>query len=368
MKFKLLMMLCTLSCSANQFTSLLLPPEFSKDAHIIKERQNLYRQLLPTIDNNEPDLFFIRSREPLSMSLESAYLSMIESAFMPANFVETGTYLGDSTLKAATQFQKVYSIELSPELFKKAQTRFKKNSRITLYQGDSCEQLPHIISEITGKTVYFLDAHYSLGQTAQGSQNTPILAELACIQKAGITDAIIIIDDIRMFYTPRIKNTNSFIDGYPNLNQIVETILSINSTYQCACIYDTLVAFPADEKITVSPVVQAITMSRLYDGNNYDQDELIKAELCIAKAVQDEKIIIEDLALTWTEPWSLEAGLSRHNPLWYGLSLLYNQAFAKALTYFTQAQQRGLNDWRIEWYITMAQAECFFDMRPEPNK
>lgn len=202
-----------------------------------------------------------------------------------------------------------------------------------------------------------------MGETAKGSSNTPIIEELEIIKKSSHKNAILIIDDTRMFYKPITNVKETFMDGYPTLNTIVDKILEINPNYQCAIVYDTLLAFPAQENITVSPLVRALTMSRLYDGTNYDIYDVLEAELCIASAKEDEQETLIDLATSWIEKWSEQAGLSRHYDLWYGLILMANEEYAKAHAYFQEGKKRGLNDWRIDWYIAMAEAQCFFGIR-----
>ncbi len=340
---------------ADHFTDTLTFKEFIPDIR--------YYQLLPPIDDKKPDLTFLRSREPTSMSLEEDFLEMIERATAALHFIETGTYLGDTTQKASEHFAAVSTIELDKKLYQKAQKRFKRQTDITLYQGDSAKLLPELLENQTDKLVIFLDAHYSLGETAQGPSNTPILHELEVIQTSGIDTAILIIDDIRMFYTPITSVAGTFIEAYPTLNEIVEQILAINPDYQCAVIYDTLVAFPAQEHITVSPVVHAATMSRLYDGNNYQIEDVLAAELTLAKAQGKEHEALTDLAARWIEPWSEPYGLSRHNALWYGLISLAYEKYDQATAYLTAAKKRGLPDWRIDWYLALAQAQIFFGIR-----
>ena len=104
-------------------------------------------------------------------------------------------------------------------------------------------------------------------------------------------------------------------------------------------------------------------MSRLYNNENYAIDDILAAELCIAKAEGQEKEVLVDLCQRWVEPWSKTAGLSRHYALWYGLILINMKNLAKAYAYFEEAKKSGLHHWRIDWYMTMAQATCFFDIR-----
>lgn len=317
-----------------------------------------YKTILPPLSTT-PDLTFICSREPKSMSLEQDFLAMIEQACVVPDFIETGTYLGDTTQKATQCFSNVQTIELSEELCNKAKKRFKNNKNIKVHQGDSVTVLLSIIPQLKNKAVFFLDAHYSMGTTAKGSCNTPILPELDAIKTSPIKNHILIIDDIRMFYKSLCPTKNTFIDNYPTLNQIVEKILEINPTYQCAIVYDTLIAFCSEENITVSSVIRALTISRLYEEDNFDIKEVIEAELCIANAQGTERDVLIHLAQTWVEAWSEPAGLSRHIPVWYGLILLAHEEWGKAKAYFIEAKKRGLNHWRIDWYISLAQAECF---------
>lgn len=340
---------------ADPFKDLLLP----KQSAINKK----YYDLLPPINEERPDLFCIASREPNTMSLSQNFLEMLESATQAYHFVETGTYLGDSTAVAAKNFASVHSIELSDELFQKAQSRFAKTNNVHLYHGDSAKLLPSLIKNLNGKSIIFLDAHFSMGNTARGSENTPIITELDQIKKTGLKNAIIIIDDVRMFYEPIGDTQGTFAHGYPTLNVIVEKILEINPAYQCVALYDVLIAFPAQDTITISPLVRALTMSRLYDGTNYDIYDLLEAELTIAYAQAQEKEALIDLAQRWIEKWSEPFGLSRHYALWYGLILMVDEEYPKAEAYFREAKKRGLTDWRIDWYIAMAQANLFFGIR-----
>ena len=47
-------------------------------------------------------------------------------------FFETGTYLGDMIQVVKDDFKHIYSVELSEQLYRQAQLRFKNNNNITL--------------------------------------------------------------------------------------------------------------------------------------------------------------------------------------------------------------------------------------------
>lgn len=373
-KISIVFLLCITYLHADFFTdkffSNISPEKGSIKVKPTLTRQDIYANLLPQVDEKNSKFVFVRSREPESMSLENQFLTMLHSNTDASFFIETGTHHGYTTAQAATIFTPkqpkypcVHSVELSETLFSKAQEKFKNNKNVCLYQGDSVQILPRMLQKVMDKPIIFLDAHFSMGDTAQGSANTPIIDELEVIKQSKFNNAVLIIDDIRMFYYPICSVKGTFIENYPSLNTIVEKILEINASYQVAVIYDTLIAFDSREHIEVSPVVRAITISRLYDGKNYNVEEVLRAELCIALAKNNERENIIDLANRWIEPWSEKQGLSRHIPLWAGLICLANEQFSQALNLFKEAKKRGLIDWRIDWYIALAEAECFFGFR-----
>lgn len=125
-------------------------------------------------------------------------------------FVETGTYWGDMVAAMMPQFDVIYSIELSTELYEKACRRFRHADQTTLIQGDSGAALATMVPKLDRPTLFWLDAHCSGGETARGASDTPVLEELKQILGAG-TGNVIIIDDARLFDTE---------PGYPTLKEV----------------------------------------------------------------------------------------------------------------------------------------------------
>lgn len=114
-------------------------------------------------------------------------------------FVETGTFLGDTTWSFREKFNRIYTVEVEPGLANLARDRFKNNLSISVIEGDSGEQLPNICKEINAPCIFFLDGHYSGGFTGQGRNECPILEELCAIFNHTTFPFRIIIDDARLF-------------------------------------------------------------------------------------------------------------------------------------------------------------------------
>jgi hypothetical protein len=112
--------------------------------------------------------------------------------------VETGTYYGDMVFAQLKYFETIFSIELSEYFYQNAVKRFRGYDNVRLYQGDSSIVLSNVVSKINEPILFWLDGHYSGGDTAKGVKECPILEELAVVISRKKPD-IILIDDARLF-------------------------------------------------------------------------------------------------------------------------------------------------------------------------
>ncbi|MEE9405590.1 MAG: hypothetical protein V3V20_11915 [Algisphaera sp.] len=117
-------------------------------------------------------------------------------------WIETGTYLGDGVQAALDAgFAEIHSIELSSALHQQAKERFANNPNVHLHQGDSATCLAPLIASINQPITFWLDGHYSEGNTARGESNTPLQRELAAIAAHPLRNHTLLIDDVRCFGT-----------------------------------------------------------------------------------------------------------------------------------------------------------------------
>jgi hypothetical protein len=111
-------------------------------------------------------------------------------------FIETGTHRGDTLAVVAGSFKQCITIELSTELWRQAQCRFQGLEGITCLNGDSSVVLPRVTAELEAAALFWLDAHASGGNTANGGRD-PILDELDAIYARRDSRDVILIDDAR---------------------------------------------------------------------------------------------------------------------------------------------------------------------------
>ena len=77
---------------------------------------------------------------------------------------------------------------------------YNKN-KLTSLLGDSGSGIEEVINLIDGNTIFFLDGHYSSCDTAKGNKDVPLEEELKIINDYFKHEALIIIDDLRLFGT-----------------------------------------------------------------------------------------------------------------------------------------------------------------------
>ena len=137
------------------------------------------------------------------------------------NFVETGTYIGQTTKFASKFFTKVVSIEIYKPLFDFNKNLFNKSENVDILFGDSKEMLPKAINMLEGSILFWLDGHYSGSGTGLGDKICPINEEILNI-KENINlnkNSIIIIDDRRRLFNgtddyPLIEEFKSFVNEH----------------------------------------------------------------------------------------------------------------------------------------------------------
>ena len=113
-------------------------------------------------------------------------------------FVETGTLFGGTARMAAHHFNAVYTIERSESLYQKHHQSLRATGKIEPLFGDSRTILPDLVSRLENQpAMFWLDGHWSGGETAGEKDECPLLTELQILrQRRG---DIILIDDARLF-------------------------------------------------------------------------------------------------------------------------------------------------------------------------
>ncbi len=283
-------------------------------------------------------------------ALNPDFLRTLRTLFPLTAFVETGTYLGDTAAIASTLFPSVHTIELSEALAQKAVIRFAMVPHVRVHQGDSATMMAKVVGQLDGPTLFWLDGHYSEGVTALGSQNTPIREELRMIAQTAPRGSVILIDDLRLFDGNASQpNVPPSMHGYPSLNEIYTELSGMD--YQFFILGDVGLAIPKTTDVAVSSLIQALTISRLYDGQNLEIQEVLDAEKIIINATGSEREVVINMAAPYT--FTEQFGLGLHYRFWRSLILLGENRALDAGHELVAAIEKGFSHWRARWYLAL---------------
>ena len=160
------------------------------------------------------------------------------------DFVETGTYRGDTAAWAAEHFARVATIELSPEYHAAATARFQTQPQVRVLLGDSGAMLRKVAAELPGSAIFWLDAHWSGLDTAGRETECPLLAELAILNAASVTHTLLV-DDARLFAAPPPRPHRA--EKWPDLGALLDA-LRAGGRRHVVMFEDVLIAVPVAER------------------------------------------------------------------------------------------------------------------------
>ena len=156
------------------------------------------------------------TREPLSSFVRSL---VTQQGY--ADFVETGTYHGETTIWAASVFSRVFTVEISPEFQAIAKKKCNDHDNISFLLGRSDERIPDILKDLELPTIFWLDAHAGGGWYAN-KDDCPLIPELEQIADRGVIEDLIIIDDARGFTAPPPPPWDP--DVWPPIHTVLDAI------------------------------------------------------------------------------------------------------------------------------------------------
>lgn len=253
-------------------------------------------------------------------ALDSDWISRLAQCLGLRAFIETGTYLGDSLENVCGAFERAVSIELSPQLHEAARRKFADRANVTLLLGDSAHRIVDASALCAGlPTLYWLDAHWSAGNTARGDENTPILTELALIAPRASEQDVVLIDDMRQFVSiPDGFAKHDANLGYPAIDEVLAVLARFpGGGFEAVLTGDVLVCMSSENmrRLRISRAVLAITALRTVRNISAEQRNQWEQE--VALTAGPERDVFLDLPNHYRE--SLQYGLGGDFCYWRAL-------------------------------------------------
>ncbi len=180
-------------------------------------------------------------------------------------FVEGGTYKGGTAKNMSDKFRKVYTIEKSNAMFDIAKENLKDISNVIMLKGDTREHL-HNILENNDNLLFWLDAHWSGGDTYGEEDECPLLEELKIIFEYD-KNYVILIDDARLFLAPP-PSPHKF-QNWQTLSDIVRVM---PSDWELIEYEDVIYLFP----LTINDIFKEYMQSIITKNNKINSISLIQ--------------------------------------------------------------------------------------------
>ena len=150
-------------------------------------------------------------------------------------FVETGTSFGNTIRLVQPYFELLHTIEIKKEIYDSFYSNHPQYENVIRHFGDSCKILPQILTSLdkNSKCLFWLDGHYSSGESGRGEKDVPLIEECKIIDQTYKSKyAVILIDDYRLFGTNKDENwlditDDNVINSFDRL-KILNTIIGKN--------------------------------------------------------------------------------------------------------------------------------------------
>ena len=137
-------------------------------------------------------------------------------------FYESGTYNGDGIADALSAgFTEIHSYEIAKNWHYHSKARFLDDARVNLHLAPSQSM---DLSNLNERAVFWLDGHYSFGDTSYHETVCPVIEELEIIKNHHIKTHTILVDDVRLYGTHEFNDIT--------LQDVASMIKSINSAYE----------------------------------------------------------------------------------------------------------------------------------------
>jgi hypothetical protein len=108
---------------------------------------------------------------------------------------------------------------------------------VELIQGDSGKVLSGLVERLNGPALFWLDGHYSGGETALGDLHSPVWAELKAIFGGMRHSFVVLIDDARCFGTVGGED-------YPAVDDIRRWVHDQRPDFEVEVVMDCIRIFP----------------------------------------------------------------------------------------------------------------------------
>lgn len=192
----------------------------------------------------------VRMGPPTELLLQLARAGQINT------FIEAGTFHGETASWAAGHFQQVITIEFSSTIYDHVSKKLAVIDNIQVLFGDSRSVLGDIVPQLTASALFWLDSHWSGGETYGIDDECPILQELDIITRSAHPH-LLVIDDARLFMAPPPRPHN--IEQWPAIDKVIKALQTEARQYYIVIVDDVIVATPWEYRTVLAAYCQELS-------------------------------------------------------------------------------------------------------------
>lgn len=178
---------------------------------------NQQRRPLHALAGHLIDLYRLVTFNPLNPHSYSKYrnLRAVQRRTGAHMLIETGTFLGVTTNRCSPHFERIYTVEIEPNLAAQAKAFLSRHTHVDVVVGDADVEVRRLFNEKKiQNALIFLDGHFSAGLTGSADNPEPAVSILEFLSLHAGQIAGIVIDDYREFGTQT---------GWPTKWQLTKT-------------------------------------------------------------------------------------------------------------------------------------------------
>jgi len=185
-------------------------------------------------------------------------ISQLKEAYGINNFIETGTYQGNTAYWASQVFEQVITIEYSEDIYNQVTQKYGYIKNINFLYGHTKNILLEIVSKLENSSLFWLDAHWSGGLTYGETDECPLLAEIEIINRSDC-EHFIFIDDARLFLSPPPLPHSA--QQWPDISAVLTLLNSSKKSRHILVIDDVIIAVPSFAKSLIVQYYQDLSTS-----------------------------------------------------------------------------------------------------------
>lgn len=141
---------------------------------------------------------------------EAVHIKNLLEFYNIENFVETGTGAAEvvRSVYEINSEVNIHTIEIIEEIYNKNKVSLSYLKGVNWHLGQSSEVLPQILPQLSGNTLFWMDAHFpgadfgmaSYGDELDLDKRLPLQSELEIIVKnRDVSNDVFVIDDLRIY-------------------------------------------------------------------------------------------------------------------------------------------------------------------------